>query len=158
MTPLFSLGALCAVAAYWFAAASAGAAILRLLRTTLDDELEQVLTETGGTTLFLVLVAIAQSRGGIRLWIAESFGLVGLSGIAGWRQVRSSLKQLASWARSASIGEKLLYASIGAVAGFEALCAVAPLTGSDTLHYHFAAPLVSVYEGYQPIFFCRIVF
>lgn len=154
MTLLSSLGALCAVAAYWFVAASAGATILRWLRTRLDGKLEYVLTATGvGTTLFLVLVALAQSRSAIWLWIAAALAIVGLTGIAGGRQLWSSLKQLAGRAQTATTGEKLLYASIGTVAGLEALCAVAPLTGSDALHYHFAAPLLSLRAGYQPNFF-----
>jgi len=154
MTLLSSLGALCAVAVYWFEAVSAGATILRCLRTRLDDELEYVLAATGvGTTLFLVLLALVQSRSAIRLWVAAALAIVGLSGVVGGRQVWSTLKQLARRARSASGSEKLLYGFIGVVAGFEALCAVAPLTGSDALHYHFAVPLDTVCRGYQPNFF-----
>jgi hypothetical protein len=154
MTLLFSLGALCAVAAYWFVASSAGAAILRLCRIPMGDELERLLTATAvGTALFLVLVAIAQSRVGIRQWIAAAFVALALVGIAGCREVWSSLNRLAGRARNATTGQQLVYTAIGAVAAFEALCAVAPLTGSDALHYHFAAPLVWLRGGYQPNFF-----
>jgi hypothetical protein len=49
--------------------------------------------------------------------------------------------------------EKALIALTALILVIEGLAAMAPLTGSDALHYHFTAPLLELRSGFHPNFF-----
>jgi Protein of unknown function (DUF1420)/Dolichyl-phosphate-mannose-protein mannosyltransferase len=89
--------------------------------------------------IYLGIVLIAA---GVVITSAGEFSLV-------WREVVAILRRFSDAAKTT----KLICLAIAVVSLTEFTAAMAPLTGSDALHYHFAAPLEILRRGFHPDFF-----
>jgi Protein of unknown function (DUF1420) len=99
-------------------------------------------------TLFLGQLAPVP-RLGIALVLAVSL-------IVGARDIPAILRSMVKLARAlaaGSRGERFLVSLAALVLAFEGISAMAPVTGSDALQYHFATPLQILQAGFHPNFF-----
>lgn len=148
-----------AVAIFALIAAAAGHRMLRMCALEFPSDAEHLLCSVGlGVIAIEVLLFFAQIPGHIRLgvWIVLAVAflfalgdvfttLARVYGIV-WRDMRGSI-----WQKSL----------IGVCAGVllvEGLAAMAPLSGSDALHYHFTAPSLTLRYGFHPNFFLSYSF
>jgi hypothetical protein len=141
------------VCAFSLAAASLGNFILRILclETDADGAHLLICTGVGVISIEMLLFGIAatqQIRKGF-------FVVVGLLCVFLLAEVKSlaprcsrSLKALFSGSRV----DRTLLLIMGIVLGVEFLTCLAPLTGSDALHYHFATQKLILDSGFHPDF------
>ena len=154
MTLLLTFSALCAVAAFTTVVTACGIFLLRQAKLPAEDALERLLLGTGlGSILFLLVTAVAESLsyGRCGIWVAIT--VVSLAGIRGVRETVTLARIEFEALRGGATAEKLLCLVAAGVVLFEGICALAPLTGSDALHYHFAAPAATLQSGFRPDFF-----
>ena len=154
MTLLASIAAMIAVAASAFLFAGIGALVLRACKVPIDSKLEQMLFALGaGVVVFVLLVTLGEVSGntkaGVRIAVAAAavLGLFGAGHVARvcWAAYRAFLELPRA--------ERSVACAIAAVLALEGFAAVAPLIGSDALHYHFAAQANWVQEGLHPNFY-----
>jgi hypothetical protein len=149
-----SCALLLAVGLYAMIMTAAGHRMLRLSGLEFPSDSEHLLCSAAlGVLCLQVLLFGAQLAGHIlvaviaALVLAFVFGLPDVLAIAAraygivWRVIRGS--RVERWTIAAS----------GVVLLVEGLGAMAPLTGSDALHYHFTAPLLTLRYGFHPNFF-----
>src|SRR5215475_12256010 len=149
-----SVGALLAAAAFCFLAAAVGQFLLRLCRLAPRGSAEHFLSSTGlGVILFEVVVFFFAVANLVRIGVLVVFALMAVVAIfefiSLWQRVSTVLREL----RGGTSFAKLLLAAILLVLLFQGIAAMAPLTGSDALHYHFAAPELLLRNGWHPDFF-----
>ena len=106
-----------------------------------------------GVVLFETAVFFLEAAGALRAGIPLLLVALAAAGIWELPQVYRRLTLLARKILSGTRGQQLLFAAILAVLLFEGIAAMAPLTGSDAMHYHFAAPLQVLQEGWHANFF-----
>ena len=154
MTLLASIAAMIAVAASAFLFAGIGALVLRACKVQIDSKLERMLFALGaGVIVFVLLVTLGEVSGntkaGVRIAVAAAavLGLFGAGHVA--RVCRAAYRAFLELPRA----ERSVAYAIAAVLALEGFAAVAPLIGSDALHYHFAAQANWVQEGLHPNFF-----
>jgi Protein of unknown function (DUF1420) len=104
------------------------------------------------------LLFVGQNFGHIRagVYVVLVFAL-----IFGFGDVPAALARVDGIAWRAMHGPRLvkfLLAAIAAILLVEGLAAMAPPTGSDALHYHFTAPLLTLRQGFHPDFFLSYSF
>ena len=154
MTLLASIAAMIAVAASASLFAGIGALVLRACKVQIDSKLERMLFALGaGVIVFALLVTLGEVSGntktGVRIAVAVAavLGLLGAGHVA--RVCRAAHRAFLELPRA----ERSVAYAIAAVLALEGFAAVAPLIGSDALHYHFAAQANWVHEGLHPNFF-----
>jgi len=154
MTLLASIAAMIAVAASAFLFAGIGALVLRACKVQIDSNLERMLFALGaGVIVFVLLVTLGEVSGntkaGVRIAVAAAavLGLFGAGQVARvcWAAYRAFLELPRA--------ERSVAYAIAVVLALEGFAAVAPLIGSDALHYHFAAQANWVQEGLHPNFY-----
>ena len=154
MTLLASIAAMIAVAASAFLFAGIGALVLRACKVQIDSKLERMIFALGaGVIVFVLLVTLGEVSGntkaGVRIVVAAAavLGLFGAGHVARvcWAAYRAFLELPPA--------ERSVAYAIAAVLALEGFAAVAPLIGSDALHYHFAAQANWVQEGLHPNFY-----
>ena len=133
--------------------ASLGNILLRFLRLEMKQDSEQLLCAVAvGLVASEVLVFLVQITLPIR---SGCFGVVALLCgllILEWKRMGKRLRRvLEEMAPQSSLG-KILLASVLGVALVEFLLAMAPLTGSDSLVYHFAVQKQILGQGFHSIF------
>jgi hypothetical protein len=149
-----SLGVLLAVALFALIAAALGHRLLRLSALELGSSFEHFLLSAAvGVICIEIALFFAQMTGHIRGGVIAVLAMALLFGspdiLPVWRRLRGLLQEVLSGTRT----ELGLAAVAGMVLFAEALAAMAPVTGSDALHYHFAAPLLVLRSGFHPNFF-----
>ncbi len=147
---LLTLVALCG---FCLAFACSGNTILRLLRFEMEREGEHLLVTIGvglvGTEILLFLIQFTQHirQGGV--------AIIGLLCVPLFSESRSMLHRV--WAVFQVLGSRstaglvLLFVT-GIVLCVELLTSLAPLTGSDAMHYHFTVQKLILEDGFHPIF------
>ncbi len=100
-----------------------------------------------------ILFFLAQLSGHIRAGVLTVMALTVLIGVGAIVPVLRRFSGVIGRAASGSKLEKTLIALTVLVMGVEGFAAMAPLTGSDALHYHFTAPLLVLESGFHPNFF-----
>jgi hypothetical protein len=141
------------VFAFALGAASLGNLVLCKFGPEMDTDAEHLLASAGlGVICFEVLLfgaeALQQARYG-------GFAVAGLLCIALLVQGKSVLPRCIRLWRAAvsSVGvDRFLVILIGIVIGAEFLASMAPLTGSDALHYHFTTQKLILEYGFHPDF------
>lgn len=129
--------------------AGAGSVVLRALRVA-GAPGETLLSSIALGAIFLDLAVsagqLAPDHGvGIRMAIAA----VALIGLAGVPQVLRTARQLATAFASLARSQKWLAAALLLVLALQCLASIAPMTGSDALHYHFTMQLLYWNEGFH---------
>jgi Protein of unknown function (DUF1420) len=153
MALIASLAALCGAAIFCVACAGLGNWALQTAHLESENALVDLLCSIAAgviayETALSVLLFAAPPRTAVYisliiLLLTGSFGLSGVLRILG---------RLARGIRVASRHEHLLEVTTGFVVLFTGLVAVAPLTGSDALHYHFTSQSLVLRDGFVPHF------
>lgn len=133
-----------------------GTRMLRSLRLSVDGALEEALYATG---LFFAALEVALFFLGMFGWLRQSTVLIVLGGAAlvsgeGWLQLPQLARALVGQLRRTKRSRvTLLVITLILISlAVDALMAMAPLTGSDAMHYHFTVPILEVSKRAEPIF------
>jgi Protein of unknown function (DUF1420) len=149
-----STAALLAVVLFAFVATAFGHRLLRLCSLEVPDSAEHLLCSTAlGVICLEIFLFLSQLCGNIRAGIIVVVAAVVLLAATDFAAVSRRVSQLLSSVLSESKLEKTLASLIGLVLLIQGFAAMAPLTGSDALHYHFTAPSLTLQTGFHPNFF-----
>lgn len=154
MALLASLAGLCVVALSAVVFAGLGRLLLDRAHLICSSRLESLLFSLAVGVLASELVVSAgelwpHTRTGVRLSVA----LVAVIGMWGVPAILRDLVDLAGAFANLLPIERWLTAAIGGVLFLEGFASMAPLTGSDALHYHFTVPSLILKEGFRPNWF-----
>ena len=133
--------------------AAVGNRLLRALQWKMPSDGEQLLvTIAAGFLTTEVLLFFVQLTQRIQLgcWIVVL--LLGAFALFDWKHLWKLGSGALSQIRPPSRSARILLLLIAAVATLEFLMAMAPLTGSDALQYHFAVQKLTVIHGFHPLF------
>lgn len=156
VTLLFAVLHLAVVFLIFLIATAWGVRVLPLLGFAAGDAFESLLFAAGFSFATLEIFLFCLSiRGWLRLATAVVLlSLMAASAGGGWRQAWNVSRDLFATLRRSSrpMFERLVLLLIAAFLGIGALLAMAPLTGSDAMHYHFTAPLLEQGRPLAPIY------
>ena len=145
-----------AVAAILAVAAAFGFRILRALNLLPESRLEGFLyaAAVSFSGLQVALFLLGMTIGVKRSLLVALLAALALAAGKGWRHLGETLRSLATFVRELrnTRGLLLLTVAIAAVLLLDALQTLAPLTGSDALHYHFTGPLLDLGRKFAPHF------
>ena len=131
-----------------------GHSLLRRCRITLRHESDHLLCSAAvGVIVVEALIFFVQLTGKIRVGTVLVLGLAVVLGRGAIRDVVRSATQLLRGIAAAGIRERALACLVGIILLLDGLAAMAPVTGSDALHYHFTTPLLILQNGLHPDFF-----
>jgi hypothetical protein len=155
MALIASLAVLFCTGVFCFLMAAFGQRVLRWGRVDLENDAERILVSVAvGVIAFEAALAIVEPLGNLKPSVVAVILAIAVVGISEYRSLlRSAAALLHSSIMTGSRGERFLLAILALVLFFEGLGAMAPLTGSDALHYHFASPLLVLRNGFHPDFF-----
>jgi hypothetical protein len=106
-----------------------------------------------GVILTEIAVALVQwtqhIRAGIFLVLLMSFLPAGVELPGLWRRAKRFVQGWLPFSHA----ERFVVWAIGVALSLEFLASLAPLTGSDALHYHFTAEQLILGQGFHPVFF-----
>ena len=156
MTLLFAVLHLSVVLLIFLIATAWGLRILQLLGFATHSNLESLLFAVGFSFAALEIVLFFLSIAG---WLrfATVFVLLALMAASAgraWRQLWSTWRALFTELHHSYLtaSERLVLLAILGFLVVGALSAMAPLTGSDAMHYHFTAPLLQQARPLAPIY------
>ena len=145
---LFSTGLFACVAAL------SGFKLLRLLAVKFDSDPEHLLCSIAvGVICLEVLLFFVQFSSHIRFGVIAAIGLALLLGISELSQFATRASRIVRRCLNASTSERMLIGVTVFALLLEGLAAMAPVTGSDALHYHFTTPSLILQFGFHPDFF-----
>ena len=154
MALIVSLASLCGVALFGFICAALGFRLVRAARLELQSVPESLLCGTAlGFIAFEAALALAEFLAPIRISVVLLLAAAAGLGAYEWRAVLQAIAGIFHRIARRSLPERVLVGLVGVVLLLEGLTAMAPITGSDALHYHFAAPLQTLRVGFHPNFF-----
>jgi len=149
-----SVGTVVAVMLFALLVTAAGSRLLRVLALEWTPVSEHLLCAAAlGFIAIEVLLFFAQMTNHIRLSVVAVLALAVGAGARDIAPVAKTAFRTVIAAVGGSPWEKGLGALTALVLFAEGLAAMAPVTGSDALHYHFAAPLLELRSGFHPNFF-----
>ena len=139
--------------AFTLAAASLGDLILRLLHLEMDTDAAHLLIciAAGVISVEMLLFGVEitqQIRKGC--WVVV--GLLCILLLAEYRSISTRCSRILKAVFLSSRANHFLLLIIGIVLGIEFLTSLAPLTGSDALHYHFTTQKLILGSGFRPEF------
>jgi hypothetical protein len=141
------------VCAFSLAAAASGNLILRFLRLEMDSDAEHLLICSGVGVICIEMllfgVAVTQQ---IRKGCFVVLSLLCFFLLAEFRPIAQRFLRTLKTLFSASRVDLFLLLMVGIVLGVEFLASLAPLTGSDALHYHFTTQKLILEHGFHPDF------
>lgn len=150
MTALLALGLVAAFSASVLFLAGVGAALLRALRCSAASAADRSLFSiAAGTILFELAVSAGQLAPGVRTGVRLACAAFGLAGLLGLRNAIADLRECLKNGLILRGAERWLAAALFLVLALQGLASLAPLTGSDALHYHFAAQQIYLNEGFH---------
>lgn len=132
-----------------------GHRVLRLLALDICSPAEHLLTSAAlGVICTEVLLFFAQFLQHIRLAVLAVIALSLLLGATEFSAAAAKFSAIIrTCAKNSHKSEKFLITVTALVLLLEGFAAMAPVTGSDALHYHFAAPRLILQSGFHPDFF-----
>jgi hypothetical protein len=124
---------------------------LRLLTVEFESDPECLLCGVALGVIYIeILLFFVQFSNHIRVGVITVIGVALLTGVSELAHVRTKVSGIVSRCLSAHKFEKLLIGFTCCVLLLEGLAAMAPVTGSDALHYHFTTPLLILRSGFHP--------
>jgi hypothetical protein len=139
----------------WLAIAC-GTRMLKRLGLSTDGGLEEALYAAG---LFIAALEVALFVMASLGWLRQAVVLAMLGGAAllsweGWLQLPKLCRAFVGQLRTAEPSRLMfaLFTLVLVCLAIDALMAMAPLTGSDAMHYHFTVPMLGVGKRLEPIF------
>lgn len=131
-----------------------GSWLLRRLRTDFESFPEHFFVSVcGGVILTEIGVALVQWTQHIRVGI---FLVLLISCLPAWVELPNLWRRAKTFVDGwlpFSATERFVVWCIGVALSLEFLASLAPLTGSDALHYHFATEQLILSQGFHPAFF-----
>jgi hypothetical protein len=159
MALIASLAALCGVALFAVVCTGLGHRALRTARLTIENDIERLLySVAAGVIVFEAALAMAEFVAPVRASVIVLLAAAFVFGVSDWKAILEAASRVARRIASGSRAEYFLAALVGGVLLLEGVAAMAPLTGSDALHYHFAEPLRTLRTGFHPDFFVTTSF
>jgi hypothetical protein len=133
-----------------------GARMLERLGFVTASHLESVLFSAGFSfaCLEIVLFVMAATGSLRRVTAIALLALLAVTAGRGWRHLGTRARALSAGAWDSLKGflDRGIALGVGFFLAFEALLAMAPLTGSDAMHYHFTVPLLEQGRPLAPLF------
>jgi hypothetical protein len=149
-----SLATLVAVVVFALVASALGHKLLHLCSVELPSSAEHLLcAAAAGIIAMEVLLFFVQLTNHVSTGVLAVLVVSCVAGTKDFAAVGTGFYQQLKVALDGTKNERILAAITGCVIVVEALAAMAPLTGSDALHYHFTAPLLTLESGFHPNFF-----
>ena len=154
MTLIASLAGICGVLLSALLFAGFGQFLLARARFSLESRAERLLVSLAvGVVALELLVSLGELAKNTRWGALAALGVVGIFGLPALPAViRDSAAILRDLSRLAGI-ERWLAFALGGVLFLEGFAAMAPLTGSDALHYHFSTPMLILRDGFHANWF-----
>ena len=154
MSLLSSFAGLCGVAIPAIAFAGLGRFLLDRAHWDFRSRIEGLLVCLAtGVLAFELLVSLGELWPNTRLGVCAAVVLAGAIGLPLVPKILKDLWSLAGTLAKVPAVERWLALAIGGVLFLEGFASMAPLTGSDALHYHFTVPLLILKEGFHPNWF-----
>jgi hypothetical protein len=149
-----SLAVLLAVVLFAITATALGHRLLRLWPAGIVPDVEHLLFSAAfGVIGIEMMLFLVQFWSHIRLGVGIVFGIALILGVSEFAPVLNRVYRVLRKAGGSSRFGKYLIGFAGLILLVEGLAAMAPVTGSDALHYHFTAPLLELQSGFHPDFF-----
>ena len=154
MALLASLAGLSGVAISAIVFAGLGHFLLDRAHLDFRSSIEELLFSLAvGVVAFELLVSLGELWPNTRLGVCAAVVLAGAVGLPLAPKVFRDLRLVAETLAKVPAVERRLALAIGGILFLEGFAAMAPLTGSDALHYHFTVPLLILREGFHPNWF-----
>ena len=148
-----SAGALGCVAVFAILLVLFGCRLLRWSKVAFPNPLENLLLGAAlGAVTFEALLSLVAYTGKWRLGVGAALAVLLIVGIPEARRVSQEFRAAFRLANRSRI-ELTLAAAVFLVLLLQGLASMAPLTGSDALHYHFPTARFYLTEGFRPNFF-----
>src|SRR5271168_2574919 len=149
-----SLAVLLAVVLFAFVATALGHRLLRLCSFEIPSLSEHLLCSAAfGVICIEDCLFLSLLSGNVRIGVVAVIVVIFLLAFNESKTVSRKLTQVVRSILNESRPGKTLASFAGLVLLIEGLAAMAPLTGSDALHYHFTASLLILRSGFHPNFF-----
>ena len=149
-----SSAALLAVVLFAFVATALGHRLLGLCSVELASPIEHLLLAAAlGVICTEICLFFSQLTGNIRAGVLVVVAVIFLLAAGEFVAVSKKCLSVLRPVLNGSSLEKTLASLTVMVLLAEGFAAMAPLTGSDALHYHFTAPLLVLRSGFHPDFF-----
>ena len=150
MTAWHTLGLCAAFIASVLLLAGAGAVLLRRLKVFAPHPLDHFLFSVAAGTLLLELaVSAGELAPNVRAGVQFATAIVAAVGLFGMRSVVADLRQVAQRVSSLPGVPRYLAAALLFVLALQGLASLAPMTGSDALHYHFTVQQLYLSDGFH---------
>src|ERR1700739_4187696 len=150
MTPWHTLALCSALALSTLLFCGLGAAFLRILKITNLSAFDTFLfSAASGAILLELAVSAGELAPNIRTAVRLAVALALLLGLAGVRAILAALQQIFRKLRTLRRIERPLAASFLLVLVLQGFASLAPLNGSDALHYHFTMQALYLAEGFH---------
>lgn len=149
-----SLCALCGAIVICTLAAALGCRLLRWLRVEIAGDAKSLLCGVVvGVVALEAALFLAQFGGHIPLSFAVVLAVSALASAVEVPGILRRVRNIANRAWNDSLANRLLGCATLCALAIEGFSAMAPLTGSDALHYHFATEAAVLRNGFAPDFF-----
>jgi len=149
-----SFAALLTVMLFAFVATALGHRLLRLCSFETPFLPEHLLCSAAlGVICTEVCLFLSLLSGNVRIGVVVVIVVVFLLAFSEFKTVSRDLVQVVRSILDGSRLEKALASLTGLILLIQGLASMAPLTGSDALHYHFTEPLLILKLGFHPDFF-----
>ena len=154
MRPWHTLGLCSALALSTLLFCGLGAVFLRILKITNLRAFDTLLFSAAtGAILLELAVSAGELAPNIRTGVGTAVALAALLGLAGVRAIFAALQQVFRKLRTLRGIERPLAALFLLVLMLQGFASLAPLNGSDALHYHFTMQALYLAEGFRAPWF-----
>ena len=156
MALLNTLGSLAAVVLIGLISIAFGARVLKWIGLSVAGLLERALLSAGISFAFLQLAVFALLAEGLlrRNSLYILFAVMIVCAGRTWKiaaELAGAAREFLTEVRKSPF-QFALALVISALLALDGLMAMAPLTGSDALHYHFTIPSLWLHDGFKPIY------
>ena len=133
------------------ASVSLGSLVLRVLRTEMDSDTEHLLVCAGvGVIVIEIMLFGVEVTQQVRRGCFVILGVLCIFLLAEIKAIAARFSRILRAGFYTSRVDFILILLIGIILGIEFLTSLAPLTGSDALHYHFTSQKLILEHGFYP--------
>jgi len=150
MTAGHTLGLCAALVVSIMLLSGAGAVLLRLLKVSDANAFDLFLFSTAlGAILLELAVSLGELAPNLIAGVRIAIAITALVGVAGIRTAFAALRELWQTLSRLNGPEKALAAVLLLILALQGFASLAPLTGSDALHYHFTMQALYLANGFS---------
>jgi len=154
MTLFATLAGLSAVLVSAFLFAALGRFLLDKARFPIENRVDRWLASIAiGVVSFELLVSLGELVPDVRAGVLCAGVIAGALAFFSISPLLRDTREIIRRIMDFTALERWLALALGSVLFLEGFAAMAPLTGSDALHYHFVAPLLILRDGFHPNWF-----